>query len=147
MFVFTESTNFSKCFEKIYRFLTEREIFSDTLFKNNSFLLNYTICLAKAYKKRAFLWMNDFIEQTIFLNERFYCIIVQWQNEWNRGKINDDFENKWDVHERWTNRMKKSRTLFSCRTVRNISNFEKKTNNNYCLYVIVSANKIRKKTH
>ena len=121
----TESTNFSKCYEKNYRFLTEREIFSDTLFKNNSFLLNYTICLAKAYKKRAFLWMNDFIEQTIFLNERFYCIIVQWQSEWNRGKMNDDFENKWDVHERWTNRMKKSRTLFSCRTVRNISNFEK----------------------
>ena len=36
-----------------------------------------------------YYWTNDFIEQRILLNKRF-----QWENKWNRSKMNNDFENE-----------------------------------------------------
>ena len=57
-----------------------------------------------------------FTERTILLNERLYWMIVQCENEQNRWKMNDNFENyqnnffndgkKWVVQELWTNERK-----------------------------------------
>ena len=77
----TDWTNSPKDFEKTSYF-TERMIFEKRIFFNQkNDLLN-----------ERFYWKNDFTERTILLNERFDWTIVQWENEQNRWKMNDNFE-------------------------------------------------------
>ena len=84
-----------------------------TSYKNYRFLLNNRFVLAN-FKKRYFftkwkIFSNDhlkndrfFTERTILLNKQVYWTIVHWENERNKRKMNDNFEN-----ERWTNEIKK----------------------------------------
>ena len=41
-----------------------------------------------------FYWTNDFSDRMILLIELFYFTIFQWENERNKWKINDNFENE-----------------------------------------------------
>ena len=57
--------------------------------KNFGFLLNNDVFEKKHLKKTIV-----FTKQTIVLNERYYCAIVQWEIEQSRCKMNDNLENE-----------------------------------------------------
>ena len=92
--------------------------FSERFWNNGRFLLNERFFRTN-FKKR----INERFHLTnVLLNERIYWPNVQWENEQNRWKMNDNFENeqdtffwtieknrtKWVVQERCTNGMKKA---------------------------------------
>ena len=54
-----------------------------------TFFLNYLFLM---YEQ--FYWTNDFSDRMILLIELFYFTIFQWENERNKWKINDNFENE-----------------------------------------------------
>ena len=84
------------------REMIKRKFFSNKGKKNKMFESS-----ERTWKNEGFYWTNDFIERTVLLNEQFYWTIVQWENEWNRWKMNDNFENKLN---NFFERMKKKRT-------------------------------------
>ena len=59
--------------------------------------------------------MNEYIEQTFLLNNKFYWTFVKWENKRNRRKMNRHNQFVFDslkkmksvIHEWWTNKMNK----------------------------------------